>query len=141
MSKTIFALLGLIFMIGLISSSQSQASEPGLQEQDKVFLSHCSNYGDDLSFSFTSCLNRNFRTVARELGSRVPISRCSNFGDGVSYSYESCINRNFSSIERELRGIFLSRCSNFSRDRVDYSFVSCINSNFSRVERSMRNRR
>lgn len=142
MSKTIFALLGLIFMIGLISSSQSQASEQNSPKRsDKVYLSYCSNFGDRLSTGFKSCVNRNFRTIARELGSQVYISRCSNFGGGVSYNYESCVNRNFSSIERELRGTFLSRCSNFSRDRVEYSFLSCINSNFSSIERDMRRRR
>jgi hypothetical protein len=136
MSKTIFALIGLVFMIGLISTSQSQAAN----KSDNFFLPHCSNYGDDLSYNFSSCVNRNFRRVARELGPLVSISRCTNNDRGVDQSYEFCIKRNFSSIERELRGVFLSRCSNYSRDRVDYSFLSCINSNFARVERDLRSR-
>ena len=137
MSKTIFALIGLIFMIGLISTSQSQAAN----KTEIIFLPHCSNYGDDLSYNFTSCVNRNFRRVARELGPRVSISRCTNDGRGVDQSYEFCIKRNFSSIERKIRNLFLSRCSNYSRDRVDYSFLSCINSNFAQIERNLRNRR
>lgn len=139
MTKNILALLGLMFMIGLITTSQSQAGQAGLKN-DKIFLSHCSNFGDDLSFGFTSCLNRNFQTVGTEIDAQIYLSHCSNYGDGVSYGFEACLNRNFSKIERVLKSSYLSRCSNYSRDRVDYSFVSCINSNFSAIQRSLSRR-
>ena len=73
---------------------------------DKVFLSSCFNSGSGVSFSFSSCLNRNFNQVARDLGGFY--SYCSNFGDEVSFSFTSCVNRNFNTAERESQGkIFL----------------------------------
>lgn len=108
-------------------------------EAQAVFLNHCSNFlfqDQAVSYSYESCVNRNFQTVERELENKVYMQYCSNFGDEVQYSYTSCINRNFRNIERELN-VFLSFCSNFSRDELDYSFQSCVNRNFREISREL----
>lgn len=101
---------------------------------DKAFLSSCFHSGSGVSFSFSSCVNRNFNEIERELGGFY--SYCSNFGDEVQFSFLSCIERNFRTVEREAQGkIFMRYCSNFDRGRLDYSYTSCVNSNFREVER------
>jgi hypothetical protein len=117
-------------LLALGVTTQAQA-EP---VNNKIFLSSCFNSGSGVSFSFSSCVNRNFNEVARELGGFY--SYCSNFGDEVSFSFISCISRNFNNAERESQGkIFLRYCSNIDRTRLSYSYVSCVNSNFREIER------
>ena len=107
---------------------------------EKIFLSYCSNFGDGVSYSYQSCVNRNFSNIQRELNGAF-FSYCSNFGDEVSYSFTSCLNRNFDAVERELDyNVFLSYCSNFSRSELDFSFTSCVNSNYRAIERALQNR-
>jgi len=107
-----------------------------------IFLQSCHNnsYGDDaVSFSYQSCVNRNFREIEREIDEPVFLQHCSNYGDRVEYSFTSCINRNFRTIERKIKDpIFLSLCSNFNPDRLDFSFESCVNRNYRNIERSLR---
>lgn len=107
-----------------------------------IFLQNCHNtsWGNDaVSFSYQSCLNRNFREIERATPGSLFLQHCSNFGSQVSYFFESCVNNNFRSIERAIDNpIFLSLCHNFSRDRLDFAFESCVNRNFSTVERELR---
>lgn len=93
-----------------------------------VYMSSCYNYGDDVSFSFTSCISRNFSTAG-------VISSCYNYGDELSSSYQSCVNRNFSNLSREY-GIYVQSCYNYG-DGVSFSYESCVNRNFSEVGRAM----
>lgn len=111
-----------------------QASSVQIEDSEK-YLGYCSNYGDGVSFSFSSCINRNFARVGQQLG-RV-MRHCFNSSQGVSFSFTSCINSNFRSIESSSNGsLFLRYCSNFNRDRLDFSYVSCVNSNFSAISRT-----
>lgn len=124
----------LFFLIFGLSYTYATEAEDANQ---KAFFSYCSNFGDGVSFSFSSCVNRNFREAQRELGGFY--SHCSNFGDEVSFSYISCIQSNFRSVERNADGsLYLSYCSNFDRDRLGFSFVSCVNSNFRSIESYLR---
>lgn len=121
-----------IVLATLISSFHLQAGT----STNKIFLSSCFHSGDGVSFSFASCVNRNFNEVGRELGGFY--SYCSNFGQEVSYSYLSCIERNFRAAEREAQGnLYLRYCTNFERERLGFSYVSCVNSNFREIERHL----
>lgn len=123
--KILIMTLGLLLSFGSFADSQGQ--------ENKSFFSYCSHFGDGVSFSFSSCVNSNFRTVQNDLGGFY--SYCSNFGDEVSFSYISCIQSNFRTAERNSDGsLYLSYCSNFDRDRLDFSFVSCVNSNFRSIQ-------
>lgn len=134
MSKNVLALLSFVVIIGWTPHLQSKTIvDQNFEDSEKVMISFCSNFGDNVSGSFISCLNRNFQNIGRELWPRVIVSSCFNEGEGVSFSFESCINRNFFNIEREFERTSLPRCSNYIRDRVNVSFIRCINSNFSRI--------
>ncbi len=121
----------LSFVFCLVGALSVQATE---QNQESYYPRYCSNFGDKVSFSFTSCVNSNYSQVGFELRG-IFLNHCSNFGDNLSYSFQSCVTNNFHKIEREL-GIFLSYCSNFG-DGVSYSYVSCINRNFSEISREL----
>lgn len=97
---------------------------------NSFYPSYCTNIGDKVSYSFTSCVNSNFQRLGFELDG-VFLSYCSNFGDELSYSFTSCVNRNFQEVERNL-GMFLGHCMNIGSG-VSYSFISCINSNMSDI--------
>lgn len=104
-------------------------------QEESYFPSHCSNYGDGVSLSYTSCINSNFRRLSFDLP-REFFSYCNNFGDDLSFSFESCVNNNFNKVERSL-GIFLSHCMNFG-DGVSYSYQSCVNANFREIQYELR---
>jgi hypothetical protein len=109
-------------------------SAPSLANQGKTekVLRYCSNFGDGVSFGFSSCANSNFSRVGIAVGRA--LRYCFNSGQDVSFSFTSCINSNFQSIESASQGnLYLRYCSNFSRDRLDFSFISCVNSNFSQI--------
>ncbi|MBT3586213.1 MAG: hypothetical protein HN509_15000 [Halobacteriovoraceae bacterium] len=108
-----------------------------------LFLNSCYNttFGDEaVSYSYESCLNRNFREIEREVDEIMFLNRCSNFPRNmVSYSFTSCLTRNFREIERKLgNSIFLNRCTSFRTDTLDFSFTSCVNRNFRTIERELR---
>ena len=121
-------ILSLFFVLGSLTTMASG-------EQESFYPSHCSNFGDEVSYSFTSCVNSNFRSLGYELP-RVFLSHCSNYGPDLSYNFESCVSRNFRNIEREL-GMFLSLCFN-SGGGVSYSFISCINRNMNDISYELR---
>lgn len=107
-----------------------------------LFIQQCHNSGatqfNPVSFSFQSCINRNFREIEYYLDTRFFFQQCHNFGTGVSFAYINCINRNFSEARRAVGGpIFLPRCSNFRSDMLEWQFMSCVNQNFRYVERFM----
>ena len=101
-----------------------------------IYLSHCHNFTSShqaVSYSYESCVNRNFREIEREFDNKVYLSHCMNFGDKVSYSFTSCINRNFRTVEIEMNNL-LSHCTNFNDEELSYSFQSCVNRNYREVE-------
>ncbi|MFG1500670.1 hypothetical protein ABMA70_10735 [Halobacteriovorax sp. XZX-3] len=126
MKSALVTIVFLFFTILNVSASS---------EQEAYFPSHCSNFGDKVSYSFTSCINSNFRRAEFEVPNLF-LQYCSNFGDDLSFSFESCVNNNFRRIESEL-GMFLSHCMNIGRG-VSYSFVSCVNRNFSDISYELR---
>jgi hypothetical protein len=110
-----------------------------------LYLQNCYNHtsgNQAVSYSYQSCVNRNFRTIEREVrrrGEHVFLRNCSNIGNLVSYSFTSCINNNFRSVERVIRKpIFLNMCTNFNPQRLGYSFESCVTSNNRNLERVLR---
>ncbi len=113
-----------------------------LMAEDKVYLSNCYNYisdNDPVSFSYESCVNRNFRTSGREMNG-LYLSTCINFDrNEVSSSFTYCINSNFSSIALNLKDRpYLLNCYNFSPKRLDISFINCVNRNFKIVGRALK---
>ncbi|MBT7611261.1 MAG: hypothetical protein HN576_15990 [Bacteriovoracaceae bacterium] len=110
-----------------------------------LYLQTCYNHtvgNQAVSYSYQSCINRNFRAIEREIrrtGNRyVYLQNCSNFGDLVDYSFTTCINRNFRSVERVIRKpIFLNMCTNFTPTRLDFSFENCVRSNNRNLERAL----
>lgn len=106
-------------------------------DEEKLFVSYCMNFGDTVSSSFESCVNRNFSAVERALEGRAYFSYCMNFGDQVSSSFTSCISRNFNSLRIASGSGFYSECINFDRNRLSTSFVSCVNRNFSEAQRNL----
>ena len=112
-----------------------------LSASANVYLQQCYNYASPnqpVSFSFQSCLNRNFREIDRAAGTFSQY--CSNIGDTVSYSFTSCVRRNFSNVDYKYPQMYLQFCSNFGRDRMDYGYESCVNRNFRTVERELNRR-
>lgn len=108
-----------------------------------LYLSYCSNFApspnNPVSFSYQSCVNRNFSEVRRASDDALYLQFCQNYGNSVGLSYTGCINRNFSAIERTLEPRpYLQYCMNLSRDQLDSSFISCVNRNFSTIQRAMR---
>lgn len=123
--KMLLITLSLLCSFGSFAETQT--------ESEKAYFSYCSNFGDGVSFSFSSCVNSNFRSLSNDINGYY--SYCSNFGDEVSFSYISCIQSNFRTAERNSDGsLYLSYCSNFDRDRLNFSFVSCVNSNFRSIQ-------
>ena len=96
-----------------------------------IFLNSCFNFGTKVSFSFINCVNSNFSTIDRSLGTFS--SYCSNIGNELNYGFVSCVNRNFLNITSKLP-VFTSSCFNFG-DQVSPSFVNCVNRNFREVQR------
>lgn len=93
-----------------------------------AYMSSCYNYGDGVSYSFTSCINRNFREAGASFS-------CYNYGDDLSYSFQSCVNNNFRDVARDL-DVFVSSCNNYG-DGVSFSYESCVNRNFRTIERAL----
>ncbi len=122
----------------VLSSMMTWSNEGQSQEKvNKVVLSYCSNFGDGVSFSFSSCVNSNFTRLQGSLGGFYRY--CSNFGDEVSFSYINCIQSNFRTAESNADGsLYLSYCSNFDRSRLSFSYVSCVNRNFNTIESYLR---
>ena len=113
----------------LISVTQSHA----------VYLNHCSNIsspGQPVSYSYESCVNRNFFTIQSEING-LYLPHCFNSSrDVVDYSFTSCINRNFRSIAVRLRE-YAPSCFNYNRHKLDYTFTSCVSSNYRTIERKL----
>lgn len=107
-----------------------------------IFLQQCFNHvsgNQAVSYSYQSCINRNFREIERNIETPVFLQHCSNYGTRVDYFFTSCINRNFKEIEREINEpIFLNFCTNFTPDRLDFSYTSCVNRNYRALERVLR---
>jgi hypothetical protein len=104
------------------------------------YFSYCYNSGDAVSYSFTSCVSRNFDEAARSFDSSPYLSYCFNSGDdSLDYSFTSCVNRNFDRIDSELselgHSIYFSYCYESGDTGVSYSFQSCVNRNFDRLAR------
>jgi len=119
--------LVLLFTLFLQTSLQAE------NNQKQIFLGQCFNSGSGVSFSFSSCVNRNFSSIASR--TRGFYSYCSNIGDEVSFSFTSCIQRNFQSVERDTSGnLYLSYCFNSTRDQLGFSYISCVNRNFRAIE-------
>ena len=116
--------LGIIFVFLLSSSVQA------------IYLSPCYNYGDQVSFSFESCINRNFRDIDHALDRRVWPQHCFASQGRADFSFVSCINRNFRYVENVLGRIYLEHCYN-SNEQVTFGFESCVNRNFRSIEREI----
>jgi hypothetical protein len=127
-----------VITLCLFSSLLTWSSEGQTQiSTNKIVLSYCSNFGDGVSFSFSSCVNSNFQRLQRELGGFY--SYCSNIGDEVNFSFTNCIQSNFRSAERNADGsLYLNYCTNFDRTRLSFSYVSCVNNNFRSIETYLR---
>lgn len=122
-----YGLLVLLFTLFLQTPVKSE------DNTKQIFLGQCINSGSGVSFSFLSCVNRNFSSIAST--TRGFYSYCSNIGDEVSFSFTSCIQRNFQSVERDASGgLYLSYCFNSTRDQLGFSYVSCVNRNFRAIE-------
>lgn len=105
---------------------------------NNVYLGHCSNFGQGVGLSFSSCANSNFSSIGRELGSFN--SYCINVGEEVSYSFLSCMQSNFRSVESRSNGaLYLQYCSNFDRRALNFSYVNCVNNNFRAIQRFINN--
>ncbi|MCP4912974.1 MAG: hypothetical protein GY909_07635 [Oligoflexia bacterium] len=134
MKKLIKLSLVVLSVFALTSTAHSYEQDNQEANDKMIFLSHCSNYGQGVSFAFQSCVNRNFDAIKRELNNSFYMY-CSNIGSDVSFSYTSCIRNNFNTVERDLQnGVYLQYCSNFGRE-LDYFYISCVNSNFRSIER------
>lgn len=122
-------------MLSLFIFSTANATT---DQKEEFFPSHCSNFGDKVNLSFTSCVNSNFRRLGFDLPNEY-FSYCNNFGDDLSFSFESCVNNNFNRAENRL-GIFLGHCMNFGSG-VSHSYQSCLNSNFRDIQYELRRQR
>ncbi|MCK6594419.1 MAG: hypothetical protein L6Q33_04400 [Bacteriovoracaceae bacterium] len=61
------------------------------------------NIGNDVSYSFVSCVNSGFREAQRSLENRVWMQDCYNFDrTSIDYSFVSCVNSNFNTLTREI---------------------------------------
>lgn len=131
----------LILIVGLSLLSFAHAGEHKQQKVQKdqkanIYLSYCSHFGTGVSYSFQSCVNSNFSSVAQTIGGY--FSYCTNFGAEVDYSFTSCVNSGFREAQRQLDNkVWLRDCYNFDRTTLDFSFVSCVNSNFSDIQREV----
>ncbi len=104
------------------------------------YFSYCYNYGDDVSYSFTSCVDRNFSQMEQELDN-IYLSYCYNSDNSrLEYGFTSCVNRNFDRIERAMSelgaSVYFSYCYESGDTGVSYSFQSCVNGNFDRLSRA-----
>jgi hypothetical protein len=100
-----------------------------------VYLRHCFQSGDTITFGFESCVNSNTDTVSRHTNGYYRRCYEYNNGPGVSWSFESCINQNFNAMERDLgNSLYLRTCYNNSSGQVSPFYPMCINDNFRRIE-------
>ncbi len=125
-------------MLSLICFGLSLTISANEELETSSYVSYCTNFatsGQPVSYSFSSCINRNFNSLGREFDSPVYTSYCSNIGRSVSFSFVSCINNNFRTLARALdRAIYLPNCASYDSNRLSPSFVSCANSNFRRIQ-------
>ncbi len=99
-----------------------------------ISLENCRNYTQTggVSFSYESCVNRNFREISYELD--LNLYHCTNYSNQVDPSFTSCINRNFQNVRRTANRLFLMNCYNYGTT-LNYYFVSCTNRNFEEIQK------
>lgn len=129
-----FFILAAICAFSILSFAHADKQPEQQEQKENIYLSYCSHYGEGVSYSFSSCVNSNFSTLARSIGGFY--SYCTNFGKEVDYGFTSCVNSGFREAERKLN-IWLQDCMNFDRTTLDYSFISCVNSNYSTIQRTI----
>lgn len=103
----------------------------------RVFLPSCHNYTQNVSYSYVSCVNRNFSEISRELTGAF-ITSCYNYGDDVSFSFTSCIDRNLRSAAYEL-DVIAPYCTNFGTT-LSHSYQYCVNNAMRALERALNDR-
>ena len=63
----------------------------------------CVNYGNEVDYFYTNCINTNFREVERQLRGSVYLQTCTNYNratlDGF---FVMCVNQNFQTISHVL---------------------------------------
>lgn len=101
----------------------------------------CYNYPSaqrPVSFSYETCLNKNFRDLAERLDYANYMRRCSNYsGRRVSYGFTACINNNFRELASEFDDLYLSSCYNSGTDELSYGFKSCVRRNIEILDRGI----
>lgn len=128
----------LFLFVLLLASFLPVAKAQESNEKAPIYLQYCSHFGTGVSYSFQSCVNSNFSSVARVTGGF--FQHCMNFSQEVDYGFTSCVNYGFREAQRQLNNnIWLQDCMNFDRKTLDYSFISCVNSNFSTIQREITN--